>query len=318
MNQFHLPCVLEKGNQKKYILFLISNIFQIFHTRIYLFFIIFKLFLENLLRSTNQKQNYIQQAKCLRAHFRCMWNFTRLYVHQEGLVPKFFGRWPLIRYFGMLEPASSIASFVSLLFSCLGFWWLRKFGHPCSPYKWCYNTIFTINCFTWLSSTLFHIRDLFIFERMDYYGAFITTFVPLFWFVCRNFYFEFKILFFAAISFVAMCFIADVLYMELVKFDHTLHFSVCTGIAILGFGFWLIWCVFNLKKVPHAKLYLMTYLSFAVGPLTAKYFEWQPPYQWVYDAHSIFHILTSPTPFLFWWVISIDDIYLTTYKRKIV
>merc|ERR1712117_729530 len=34
----------------------------------------------------------------------CMWNMTKIYFKQEGIVPKFFGRWPLIRYFGMLEP----------------------------------------------------------------------------------------------------------------------------------------------------------------------------------------------------------------------
>ncbi|XP_075263239.1 GPI-specific phospholipase A2-like PGAP3 [Convolutriloba macropyga] len=250
---------------------------------------------------------------------RCMWNFTHLYVKKEGIVPKFFGRWPLIRYFGMLEPASSLASFASLLSSMAGFWWLRGGGGVVSPYQWCYRVMFGVNCFTWTSSTLFHIRpDLFILERMDYYGAFVSVFIPLFWFVCRNFYMEFKPLFYAAIAFVCASFVSDVLYMELVKFDHTLHWSVCTAIAVLGFGFWIIWVLFNFKTVPHSKYYLLTYLSFAVGPLTGKYFEWQPPYKWIYDAHSMFHILTSPTPLLFWWTIAIDDAYLTSYKQKVI
>jgi len=143
-------------------------------------------------------------------------------------------------------------------------------------------------------------------------------FVPLFWFVCRNFYIDYKPLFYAFTTFIVACFTVDVLYMELIKFDHTLHLSICITIAVMGFGFWVVWALFHLSSVPHSKFYLLTYISLGVGPLTAKYFEWFPPFYWTYDAHSIMHILSSPTPFIFWWTIAIDDVYLVNFKQKLI
>ena len=215
------------------------------------------------------------------------------------------------RYLGMLEPASALASFGTFACTCVGFWWLMNHCHQASPFMWCYKTIMLVNSFTWVSSTLFHIRDLTIFERMDYYGAFLTIFVPLFWFICRNFYVHFRAFCYSSLVMILCCFVADVFYMEFVKFDHSLHHHVCTIIVIVELLLWVVWVMLSFKKVPHSRYYLLVFGSVVVGPLIAKYFEWHPPFGWVYDAHSLFHITTIPTPFFFWWTLAIDDVYMT-------
>ena len=239
----------------------------------------------------------------------------------------------------MLEPASSLASFASLFSSMAGFWWLHSKtsqrapgggvgvvdmgregggGGVLSPYQWCYRVMFGVNCFTWTSSTLFHIRpDLVILERMDYYGAFVSVFIPLFWFVCRNFYVNNRYIITPVLLFIAVTFICYVLYMELVKFDYALHMIICSIIGGFGTLVWVTWSIFNLKRLNHSRYYFITFAGLAGGHLIGQIFEEIPPYFWVIDGHSIFHIATSPFFFLFWWTIAVDDDYLITKLKQI-
>ena len=95
-----------------------------------------------------------------------------------GKVPQFHGKWPFLAIplpFGFIiqEPASVIFSLLNLF---TVYKMLQRFKRMKDlPNRTMWLIYAHVGMFTWISSTLFHMFDCDITEKMDYFGAY--TFV---------------------------------------------------------------------------------------------------------------------------------------------
>ncbi|CUM65901.1 uncharacterized protein PRCAT00003551001 [Priceomyces carsonii] len=90
-------------------------------------------------------------------------------------VLQFHGKWPFIRVLGIQELASTIFSCGNLLVHCIGIKKLLKETISLDGKFRCQYTNVLLTSFitilAWTCSTIFHIRDVLITERLDYFLA---------------------------------------------------------------------------------------------------------------------------------------------------
>lgn len=119
--------------------------------------------------------------------YQCQQLVTRARIEKEEEIYQFHGKWPFIRMFGMQEFFSAIFSIGNLIPHYRGFRMLEKelwkTSIRNSRYKRIlqnYQIVSIMGMCAWLSSTVFHTRDLVTTEKFDYFFAGAT--------VCTAFY----------------------------------------------------------------------------------------------------------------------------------
>uniref|UniRef100_A0AC34QVM5 Post-GPI attachment to proteins factor 3 n=2 Tax=Panagrolaimus sp. JU765 TaxID=591449 RepID=A0AC34QVM5_9BILA len=160
-----------------------------------------------------------------------------------------------------------------------------------------------IGIIIWMFSTIFHSRDFWLTELLDYFGAFGI--------VCYTFYvsiiFTFpwlqrnqdglKINYFIAGCLIA--FYSTRVLLFLTGIDYGLNMFYCIILSIITGIIYITWI---LKEIIQGKKReSLKYLGIIIGiGLISACFEILdfPPILWIIDAHSIFHALTIPTPLL--------------------
>ncbi|KAJ1569451.1 hypothetical protein HK405_004614 [Cladochytrium tenue] len=106
---------------------------------------------------------------------------------QPRPVLQFYGKWPFVRFLGMQEPASVLFSVLNGLAHYTGY---RRLGRLAAraratgggggwPTVWWYraNAVVAMNAWVW--SVVFHSRDVWWTERMDYFSAIASILVNL-------------------------------------------------------------------------------------------------------------------------------------------
>lgn len=113
--------------------------------------------------------------------YQCQQIITGERKEHEEEIYQFHGKWPFWRIFGIQELASMIFSIGNFVVHYIGF---KKMCRAYSSreadanLKYAYFNTILISVITmgaWLCSTIFHIRDFDITERMDYYFAGLTV-----------------------------------------------------------------------------------------------------------------------------------------------
>ena len=79
---------------------------------------------------------------------------------------------------------------------------------------------------------------------------------------------------------------------------------MCVVMGLLTVYAWFPWCWKHWQVLPHAKV-MMSLLVIAVGSTMLELFDF-PPWFWVIDSHSLFHLATTPTGYL-WFNFAISD-----------
>jgi hypothetical protein len=117
--------------------------------------------------------------------YECMWTSTEIIYEKYNKVPQYHGRWPFVRLLGMQEPASVIFSVMNLVAHVYMIKWFMKVVPPSAPMYgvWILNAVIAVNAWFW--SSVFHTRDTFFTEMMDYFCAFSTVLFMLLAFVLR-------------------------------------------------------------------------------------------------------------------------------------
>ncbi|KAL4706326.1 hypothetical protein ACJJTC_004935 [Scirpophaga incertulas] len=241
--------------------------------------------------------------------YRCMWRSVRVFDDREFTVPKFHGKWPFRRMFGVQEPGSAVASLLNLMaYMRMSAQLSRQFPVRTVPYVIFWH-IFTLVCMNaWVWSIIFHTRDTPFTEFMDYASAlsmvmayFIAAFVRIF----LRFRKLVGLMIAACLLYYGMH--VQYLYGGFVDYDYNMRVNLAFGIA----G-GLLWGVWGSLRWLTGGVYRHGWrvAVFAAATAAGSCLELMdfPPLLNVWDAHALWHLQTAPLPLLFYRYV-IDDIH---------
>uniref|UniRef100_A0A3P8PE11 Post-GPI attachment to proteins factor 3 n=1 Tax=Astatotilapia calliptera TaxID=8154 RepID=A0A3P8PE11_ASTCA len=103
--------------------------------------------------------------------YQCMWTTVGLYQAEGYRVPQFHGKWPFARFLCFEEPASALASLLNGLACLLMLLRYRSTVPRQSPMYHTINAFSLVSLNAWFWSTVFHTRDTYLTEKMDYFCA---------------------------------------------------------------------------------------------------------------------------------------------------
>ncbi|KAI9285481.1 PER1 protein [Umbelopsis sp. AD052] len=244
---------------------------------------------------------------CLRATFwtceqncqyHCMQEITRQAIQNGDEVHQYHGKWPFHRLFGIQEPAS-------VLFSMLNGWMHYKYlpviqkQIPSSyPLKKLYIAWCIIGINTWIWSTVFHIRDFPLTEKLDYFSAGFGILYSLYYAIIRLFYVRNALIIKGLTVMFALMFLAHVSYLSFVRFDYGYNMLACIVIGSIQTNLWLWWSILQYtpwgdkQRRPYAWLAGFSVIAISCA-MALEVFDF-PPWFGVIDAHSLWHAATIP------------------------
>lgn len=215
---------------------------------------------------------------------------------------QYHGRWAFTRIFGMQEFASVVFSVMNGIPYLLNrnTWRDAADSHYMAfavrAYPWV-----GMNC--WLWSAVFHARDTWLTERLDYHCATLMVVYSLFLGLVRTVPLataraQRRL---AVVVFGAMA--LHIAYMNIVKFDYGWNMAVSVAAVVINFAVWLVHCW------RHWRPYTWKCLLVALGTISAGLLEvldFPPVWGRLLDAHSLWHASTVPLGFLWWGFLSDD------------
>ena len=245
-----------------------------------------------------------------------MHNVTQRRVARGLPVLQYHGKWPFYRLWSVVqEPASVLFSLMNLAANLAGLHWFR--ASPTAklyPMYTLYLVHCVISCNAWIWSSVFHTRDIVLTERLDYFSATAIVLFSVYCSVVRMALLHRPIL--RAILAMALggLYVFHVGYLALVKFDYGYNMGVNVLIAVINMVFWLLWCISNASRQPYV------WKCAAVLVTTALLMLLElgdfPPLWFVFDAHSLWHLGTSPLPLLWYSFLTDDAKFLASEARR--
>jgi hypothetical protein len=242
-----------------------------------------------------------------------MWQTVDYFTEIEKRpVPQFYGKWPFIRFYGIQEPVSMIASLLNLFAHVFMIRKMVKTTSYRSPFKslWYLFGLVSVNAWVW--SAIFHTRDLDATEKMDYFSALSLV---LFQFNCffirtlklkKSFLFKLLMYFICTTSFIY--FVYHIYYLSFVHFDYGYNMQVNILIGALNSLCWIFWSLYYYFYLNKKYVWRCTLSVLLVDILMAlEIFDFSP-ILWLLDSHALWHLSTICIPF-FWYQFIIDDNY---------
>ncbi|XP_022788747.1 post-GPI attachment to proteins factor 3-like isoform X3 [Stylophora pistillata] len=156
----------------------------------------------------------------------------------------------------------------------------------------------------WFWSTVFHTRDFNWTEKMDYFCA--TSLVMFSFFTClmRFIGLENKCSCFLIGLLLCSIYSTHVFYLGFINFDYGYNMKFNVTIGVINLLSWLSWCLTHYKQQPY--VWKCAFVSFGVFFLLGLELGDFPPILWTFDAHSLWHLGTSPLCY-FWYSFLADD-----------
>ncbi|KAG8990037.1 hypothetical protein FRB90_001959 [Tulasnella sp. 427] len=246
-------------------------------------------------------------------------------------IKQYYGKWPFHRFLGMQEPASVVFSLMNLWGHINGgLYLLRRLrpDHPMYQYYFWY-VMYGVNAWVW--SAVFHMRDKPKTEMLDYFSAALTILYSLYVAVIRLFrlYQPARLHLQQPASYGtrrpswlppqhvlrqlwgALCillYLAHVIYLSVIpRFDYSYNVIANLVVGVLHNLLWLSYSFpffpfqrFEFKPQSYIPEYGWKPAALAIGMTLATSLElWDfPPWGFVIDAHSLWHLATVP---LTWW-----------------
>lgn len=235
----------------------------------------------------------------------CMWKTVKIFNERFRKTPQFYGKWPFIRILGMQEPASVV---FSLLNAFVHIKMMRKFRakvKPGSPLFWLWHLFFVVCLHAWLWSAIFHYRDFVFTEFLDYACSFSLLLMNLYLVSIRLLHNKVSKYALIVITVAFIMFLTKhVAYLSKrpIDYDYNIKLNVAIG-TISGLS-WYIWCFYNRNRQKYVWK-CAVYVTISGTALALELFD-RPPYFYVLDYHSLWHLATTPLG-LFMYRFGIDD-----------
>jgi len=228
--------------------------------------------------------------------YQCMWKITNERINEGLSIFKYFGKWPFVRIFGMQEIGSVVFSLGNLLPN-LFYVYLYKRFNTSYRYKgyWIFFGLITANAWIW--SIVFHARDNYYTERMDYFSALLAHFANSWAAVIITLELRMPITFLISLVFGSW-YLCHISYLQFIKFDYEFNIVVAIIQGLVATMFWFYWVWKNYYHRPHAwKIGTTFIILWIAGALELWDF---PPFLFLFDAHSLWHLATIPMYFMIW------------------
>lgn len=262
-------------------------------------------------------------------------SFERQQRHKE--VYQFHGKWPFLRVFGIQEFSSTIFSLGNLLPHLYGSFKLHNaFISTSDPQTKTQLVVLLmsniITCLAWLFSTIYHIRDFEVTEKLDYFLAGATVMSGFYTFNVRNWQLyrpQNQTKFWMFSIFVISVYLAHITRL-IVDWSYTYNMRFNILFAVLQ-NFLLVRLCYNLylkyydaspNKNPsniHVKychrlilpsffnksdklfsLYPLVLSAIVIMGMSLEVFDFPPFFYDLIDAHSLWHLVTI-FPIVFGW-----------------
>ena len=227
----------------------------------------------------------------------------------DGSAVKYFGKWPFQRLLGMQELCSVVFSLANLAAHAHN---LCKLRSACSSAVgaiegssvqglWLVYSLTSINAWWW--SAVFHARDTYLTERLDYLSADVSIVAGLYVSIVRTCACERLhsrlLLALLLITGTGLHF----RHMLMVKFDYGLNVGLCVAIGVLQ---QLMWCTWALQQRHPQKWHLVWFIVLINAALSLEILDF-PPLVGLLDAHAMWHLCTIPLTYM-WYSFVLADV----------
>ncbi|KAJ1961466.1 hypothetical protein GGI12_003233 [Dipsacomyces acuminosporus] len=225
--------------------------------------------------------------------YKCQRKLTKEAQRSSGQVHQYHGKWPFVRILGVQEPASVIFSILNG-YMHLKSWQLVRRGIPkIHPMRLWLSVFIVLGSWAWLWSTVFHIRDLPLTEKLDYYSAGLNVLYMFFLGTVRMLRLSTWRQTRVVAILCAIPYFLHVGYLSFIKFDYQYNMMANAIVGLLSNVVWLV-VTFQAYKNGQpmwwkpAILILLTDAAFSLEA-----FDF-PPFLDAFDAHSLWHAATIP------------------------
>lgn len=247
-----------------------------------------------------------------------MWKTVQVFRHYQIQIPQFYGKWPFVRIYGLQEPASVLFSITNGIFNFIGF---KNFINKVPSNSPLYYTIylqFLVATNAWLWSSVFHARDFPLTEKLDYFSATSLVIFSLYYALSRishesNDAKKIRSRCGLYANILSVLFLSHISYLTFNKFDYRYNMQMNLTIGCINS---ISWIYLFISKYQTNKYFwkILTAVICTNLFLTFELFDF-PPIYWLIDAHSIWHLLTTPLPLLFYSFSSDDCLYLLKSQK---
>ncbi|XP_049867695.1 post-GPI attachment to proteins factor 3 [Pectinophora gossypiella] len=253
--------------------------------------------------------------------YHCMWRTVDAYQERGYPIPKFHGKWPFRRVYGVQEPGSALASGLNLAAHVYMYHQLiedYRFCYKHSPMIVFWHFFFCICTHAWAWSTVFHARDTPFTEFMDYACALSMVMILFIAAVIRLLFRKKKVALVIVLMSI-MFFIHHVRYLYSGKVDYEYNMTVNIVIGMLATALWMVFSLGALCGGQHAaRRYvwrLVVFCKLSGAAVLLELFDF-PPYLDYWDAHALWHLSTAPLPLLFYKFVMDDLDYMAAASKK--
>ncbi|XP_065320396.1 post-GPI attachment to proteins factor 3-like isoform X2 [Gordionus sp. m RMFG-2023] len=226
----------------------------------------------------------------------CMHRVKIKCIQKKIDIPQFYGKWPFRRIYGIQDPASFVFSILNFLTNAYMIRQFVKYTHSLSPYYVIWIIYGILSLLTWMSSTIYHMRDTHISEKLDYFSALLLNCYFSYTFLLRAFgmYPIYKPVTFGVC--LSSLYLYHIYYMTYIKFDYSYNMKINVFLGLFETFGWLIWAIkeYNIRKYVW-RCILSVIIAKAILPLELGDF---PPLWDLIDAHSLWHLFSLPLPII--------------------
>lgn len=258
------------------------------------------------------------QSNC---KYNCMHQVHRL---SNGLWQKYYGKWPFFRVFGIQEVFSVIFS--------IGNGWAHWQGwkllchslansptnHPSS--RWMlplYRQYYLSSLATWTFSTFFHARDVWLTEKLDYFGAAWGIFIFCHLTICRTLHIRESERQANLLLLVQFAFLLHVCKMMLHSFDYGYNMVVLSVVGAISISLWLFWWAAGVDRKGECRNKNRKYGNYPIwcvglfvcSTVMLEIRDFPPLWGWL-DAHALWHLSTIPIT-LKWYQFYAEDVVVS-------
>lgn len=255
----------------------------------------------------------------------CQRLVTASRIHQDLSIEQFHGKWPFLRMLGIQEPASVLFSILNFIPHYYGLKAIRNLTASSgaasditalTPFLVIvYKTFALVGMNAWIWSSVFHVRDFVLTERLDYFSAGLTVLYGFFTATIRVFrldlpkyaHFRYLLIFICIIAYIS-----HVSYLSFVTFSYSYNMLANVVVGLLQN---IMWIYHSIRSYTASKTTIgnrnwklwpgMIVLSITLA-MSFELFDFAPILD-ILDAHALWHAGTV-LPTIWWYAYMKKDI----------
>ncbi|KAH9385226.1 post-GPI attachment to proteins factor 3 [Nematocida major] len=210
--------------------------------------------------------------------------FIRECIKTKNTSLKYQGKYAFIRVFHAQEIISAVFSLfaaisagASLLYVC------KKKPSFCKTYSRAVKFALGVHCATWVGSFVFHVRDCYCTQCIDYFGAISSISSSVFLSCVRL-----SLLQRSARYALPVLVGAHIYYMHWVNFNFGYNAAVCGGLFAVNLLLWCLWYG-RVRSQVHSRLLRLSIVGMCISALF-QLIDFGPVH-FLLDSHAMWHVL---------------------------